>query len=501
MKILFLTFQENADVIGVKYLNAYVTAHGHAGEMLLIPNDHPVNVETALDHAADSKPDVLCLSAMSYEFPRARRFAQALRARIPDCPIIIGGIHATTDPESCLEVADVVVRGEGEETLLELLECLGSPGRDGLAHIKGIVYRQDEKVVHTDVRQPLQDLDAIPYPGHLPDALYVVHEGRIRCISEPQIRKRYARYQGTFLSVVSSRGCPFSCSYCCNSSLRALYGPCGVRNRAPGKVIEEIAQEVRGHPHILYVNFQDDCFMLHPTEWLAEFARGYADEVGIPFIVRTTPRHITREKLVLLREAGLRWVFMGLQTGSDRVNQQIYGRNVTADEFLEAARTVSGLGLSPWYDVILDNPFETEEEHLATIDVLLRTPRPFQLDLFSLDYFPGTEIRKRALEEGIEVPELGTKSYTEPEPAMINRYIRMSATLPPWLVRRLVDGRHSTLGRTAGMAAYPLALLLEPFVYIRLIHRANDHRIPATLKVIRAFYVTAVNKLLLRKQG
>ena len=501
MKVLFLTFQENADVIGVKYLNAYVTSHGHAGEMLLIPNAHPVNVEAALDHAADSKPDALCLSAMSYEFPRARQFAQALRARIPGCPVIMGGIHATTDPESCLDVADFVVRGEGEETLVDLLECLGSPDRDGLSQVKGIVYRHNGGILRTDVRQPLQDLDAIPVPGHLPDALHVVHEGKIRCISEPRMRKRYARYQGTFLSVVSSRGCPFSCSYCCNSSLRALYGPCGVRNRAPGKVVEEIAAEVRAHPNILYVNFQDDCFMLHPTEWLAEFARGYADEVGIPFIVRTTPRHITDEKLVLLKKAGLRWVFMGLQTGSDRVNQQVYGRNVTADEFIEAARTVSSLGLSPWYDVILDSPFETEEDHLATIDVLLRTPRPYQLDLFSLDYFPGTDIRKRAIEEGIDVPELGTKSYTEPEPTMTNRYIRMSATLPPWLVRKLVGARHTALGRVAGLSAHGLTLLLEPFVYIRLIHRANDGKIPATLKVIRAFYLTAFNKLLLRKQG
>ncbi len=240
---------------------------------------------------------------------------------------------------------------------------------------------------------------------------------------------------------------------------------------------------------------------MHPVEWLTRFAERYRKEVGIPFILRTTPRHITREKLALLKEAGLRWVFMGLQTGSDRINEEVYRRHVTADQFIEAAHTISSLGLCPWYDVILDNPYETEEDHLATIDLLLRTPGLFQFDLFSLDYFPGTELRERALRDGIPIPAPGTKSYTEPEPSMINRYIRMTASLPAWLVRPLVRMRAHPVGKVLGLAAYALAMVIEPFIYLWLILRSNEYKLGRTARVVRAFFLTAIKKLLLRQQG
>jgi len=174
---------------------------------------------------------------------------------------------------------------------------------------------------------------------------------------------------------------------------------------------------------------------------------------------------------------------------------------MTCEEFLKTANIISEWKLSPWYDVILDNPYETEIDHLQTIDILLRTPRPFQLDLFSLDYFAGTELRRRAIEDNIPIPGLGTKSYTKPEPKMINRYIRMSATLPPGLVRLLVYIRRTIPGKVVGISFYGLSLLLEPFIYLWLVHRSNDFRVLRTIKVIKAFYLTMIKKVFLRKQG
>lgn len=501
MKVLFLSFQENTDVIGVKYLDALLRSRGHQSSILLIPNDRPVNFLAAIEYVVETGPDVLCFSAMSYEFARAQSFALALKDRFTGCPVVFGGIHATTDPESCLAISDVVVRGEGEETLLELLPVLTDKEERPLADIQGIVYEQAGEVVYTPVRQLLQDLDTLPPIEHLPESLYVVHQGSIQPISNRKICKKYVRYQGTFLSVISSRGCPFSCRYCCNSALKSLYGYSGVRRRDVGMVVDEIVREVNKSGKILYVNFQDDCFMMQRIGWLEEFSRRYREEVGIPFVVRTTPQHVTREKLELLKEAGLRWVFMGLQTGSDRINREVYGRMVSAEQFLAAAELVTELGLSAWYDVILDNPYETEADHLMTIDVLLRTPRPYQLDLFSLDYFPGTELWDQVREDCIPVAGLGEKSYTQPEPIMINRYIRMSATLPRGLVRCLVDKRHTKVGRMLGMLSYYLCLLTEPFIYFLLILKSRDFRAGPTIRTIAVFYETAFNKLILRKQG
>jgi radical SAM superfamily enzyme YgiQ (UPF0313 family) len=506
MKVLLLSCQENADILGVKYLHAHLAGTGHDSTILLVPGRGRRTMHSALDFTGSLGPDVIGFSAMTYELDAVRQLATACRERFPRVPIIMGGVHATSDPRSCLSFADIVVRGEGEESLADVLDRLaGGVGPDSVpdavASVPGIAYLRDADLVCTTVRQPLLRLDALPAPRHRPERMHVVHNGTVRTIRDPSTFRRYSRYQGTFLSVLSSRGCPFSCNYCSNSVYRTLYGAMPMRSRSARNVIEEIEREIAEFPDILYVNFADDCFLMHPPEWLEEFSASYRERVKIPFIVRTTPKHVTREKLTLLRQAGLRWVFMGLQTGSDRVNREVYGRNVTAREFLGASGIVTDLGLSPWYDVILDNPYETEEDGMRTMDVLLRTPRPFQLDLFSLDFFPGTVLRSRALRDGLPLPAPGTKSYTRPEPTMLNRYVRMTATLPPRVVRGLLAVRATRAGRLLSMLFYAATLAGEPFVYLRLVFRSNDHRFLRSLRVVAAFAGTAVRKLYLRRLG
>ena len=266
-------------------------------------------------------------------------------------------------------------------------------------------------------------------------------------------------------------------------------------------MIDEMAQEMREFPGILYFHIQDDCFMMHPEDWMNEFCERYPTEVGVPFATHSTPRHVTKEKLALLKKAGMRWFNMGLQSGSDRTNCEIYGRNVTAEEFLEAAAIVAELGLSPLYDVIVDNPYENDSDRLETIKVLLQIPRPFHVNIFSLDFFPGTELMRRAKEDKIPIPELGTKSFTEPDPTRLNRLTRMSNTLPRWLVRRLVRAREDLVGKAAVRVFYCVSLALEPFLYLRLVRRANDGRLLRTIRVIKSFYLTAFSKYFLRRKG
>ena len=502
--VIFISFQENSDVIGVKYLHAYITSRGYNSSILLIPNTKRENVNSAIDYIAETKPGVLCLSIMTYEFLKAKYFVSALKDKLSsETPLLIcGGIHATADPESCLEISDIVVRGEGEEVLLELLQAFEANASGGdLSKIQNIAYRDTDRVIMTDVRQPIENLDELPYPQHLPERMYVIHRGAVRSIRDPRIYRIYARYKGTFLSAISTRGCPFSCAYCCNSIFKGLYPKNIIRERSVDALIDELCFEIRKFDNILYINFQDDCFMVHSSDWFDRFSRQYSQKIAIPFAVRTTPKHITREKLELLKTAGLRWVFVGLQTGSDRINRQIYNRNVTSEEFLEAARIISDLRLSCWYDVILDNPYETEEDCLKTINVLLRTPRPFQLDIFSLDFFPGTDLRLKALSDGIQLPEIGTKFLTQFQPTMNNRYIRMSAILPPSLIKLLLKIRKKYIGKMAGLFFYYFSLALEPFSYVKMVHNSNDFNLFRTVKVVMAFSSNAVNKLLLRRLG
>ena len=498
MRVVIVVFQDNTDIAGVKYLHAYITSKGYNSSVLILPDNEPRNINAAIDYIVRADPDVVGFSAMSYDFKRAENFAKSLKQRFYEYPFVFGGVHATADPESCLETADIAVRGEGEETFLALLEAVKKGNSGSITQISGIVLKDNNKIIHTPVRQPVVDLDALPFPGHLPDNIYVVHRAGIRSIKEKAVYKRYARYEGVFLSIATSRGCPFSCNYCSNSMYKALYGNNSVRSRSVDSVISEIKAEVGGFKNILYVNFTDDCFLMHPAGWLDEFSRSYAGEINIPFVARATPRHINRENISLLKKAGLRWIFMGLQTGSDRVNKEVYGRSATAQDFLEAAKLIREFRISPWYDVILDNPYETEEDKLMTIDVLLGAKRPFQLGIFSLDYFPGTELLRRVNAEKIPVPKLGEKSYTKFESSLINYYVRMTASLPKCLVRKLVKMRNSLLGKQLGILFYCLTLFIEPFIYVWLVFQSNDFRFIRSFKVIKSFYRRSIAKLFFR---
>lgn len=499
MRFIFVTFQDNTDIIGVKYLHAYILANGYDSSILLLPNDYPQNIQAAVDYIKDLHPDAIGLSAMSYEFQRANYFAYALREKIVSCPIIFGGIHATADPESCLGVADIVVRGEGEETLLDLLRVLNRGNNEELAKIKGIVLKERDKIINTGVRHPVQFLNELPYPRHLPESMFVVDKRKIRSIKYADMYKRYARYQGTFVSIATSRGCPFACNYCSNSMLKSYYGQVSIRIRSVESVIDEISREISDFKDILYVNFTDDCFMMHDWEWILDFCKRYKKEVGIPFVARSTPKHTDKEKMALLKDAGLGWIFMGLQTGSDRINQEVYGRYTTAEEFLKAAEVISRLRISPWYDVIVDNPYETEDDYLQTIDVLLRTARPFEISLFSLDFFPGTELLRRTKQDKIPIPVLGSKSYTQPEFTLINCFIRMSAVFPSILVKMLVRKRKTVIFRMLTVILYGPAMFLEAWTYMWLVYQSNDFKFIRTLRVIKAFFSRSIDKLLLRK--
>lgn len=485
MRVIFVCFQRDSEVLGVKYLHAYIISRGYDSSILLVPDLKPNNIRVAIDYIIKCKPDVLCFSILSYEFQMAKYFVSVLKNQLSGCTVIFGGIHATVDPESCLAVADIVVRGEGEETLLELLQTLDGDNPDNISKVNGIVFKREGQTIYTTVRPPIQALDTLPYPRHIPESMYITHKGNIHSFKEPYIRKRYVPYQGAILYILTSRGCPFSCHYCCNSVFKSLYGKINVRIRSVESVIDEISNEIRNFADILYVLLEDDCFIAHSMNWIADFSERYSKEIGLPFFARAIPTYINKEKLILLKKAGLRWLSMGLQSGSDRINREVYGRNITSEEFLNAAKIVTEMKLSLFCQVIVDNPYETETDYFQTIDVLLRIPRPFYLGVYSLNLFPGTELRRRAIEDNLPISYLRLKYYFSVELKMINLYIRMSAILPSRLMRLLVRIRKTIPGRMIGISFYALTLLLEPFIHIWFFYRSNDFRIIRTIKAIK----------------
>ncbi len=100
-----------------------------------------------------------------------------------------------------------------------------------------------------------------------------------------------------------------------------------VRERSVENCITE-PKEVKKYPHIIYINIEDDWFLFHNKEWIEEFCREYKKHIRLPFMIRVYPSKLDRDQLLMLRDAGLSWVLMGIQSGSDRVNYEVFNRKV-----------------------------------------------------------------------------------------------------------------------------------------------------------------------------
>jgi len=196
---------------------------------------------------------------------------------------------------------------------------------------------------------------------------------------------------------------------------------------------------IEHNPEISIVHFQDDSFLSCSKKYLEDFCVAYRNRIRTPFIIHTMPIYVTRNKLKHLNECGISWLNMGLQSGSDRVNKDIYNRGSTKDHFLRAAELVKEFKIAGKYDVILDNPFENECDRIETIETLIQIPKPYLLEFFSLAYYPGTELYEKAIQECPEEMEsVYTKKYLQYKPDTLNVLTTFANYLPGKIIKRLL---------------------------------------------------------------
>jgi radical SAM superfamily enzyme YgiQ (UPF0313 family) len=246
-----------------------------------------------------------------------------------------------------------------------------------------------------EIRDLEENLDKYPFPDYDFKNHYTMKGSRCMKIDQELID---SQWDGVYC-IMTSRGCPYSCSYCYNNYRRKIYQNKGkyVRFRSPENIIKELKWAKERFPDIRLIKFWDDLFLACPK--LTEFIELYEKEIGIKFDCMSTPVYITEEKILMLKKAGMQSIHIGIQSGSENVNKNVYCRHVPNNLLLEKARLLNRLGIDARYDIIFNNPYETREELMECIDFLSQMPKPFKLQGFSLVFFPGTEIYDRALKD------------------------------------------------------------------------------------------------------
>lgn len=387
--------------IGIKTLSGYLAAKNVPCKVIYLNNivDNYISdeVKNALLKVAKGS-SLIGLSLMTKDFFLFKELTAFLKENTK-ARIIWGGIHPTVKPDEAINFCDFVCVGEGEEPLYLLTKKLKS---NKFSDIPNIVYKKHNKILKNNVDFLIGNLDTLPLPDYEFKNSYILFEGKL--IKIPKNLTTRGKVLGSVLAFYSQRGCPFSCTYCANYTLRNLYikkGKLFYRRSSVKRIIEELKVYKKMMPFIKEIIINDDEFLARSTEEIKEFSIAYKKEIDLPFSVNAIGTFVEEDKIKWLADASLKGVALGIQTGSNRVLKNIYNRSVFNKINIKASKVFSKYKhLDISYDLILDNPYEFENDKIKTIKLINRLFRPFYLQLYTLIFFPGTKIYEMAKKDG-----------------------------------------------------------------------------------------------------
>ena len=492
--ILLISIQNEFDLVSIKYLHYYLLKNGYNSSLLNLPKFNPEDgdaLKNISEFIRETDPMFIGISLLSLEYYGVCRLTEYLKNHFKSIPVIWGGIHPTISPETCLDYADYVCVGEGEKTILDIANAFKN--NESVKAINNLCYKEDGQIKRNKLYPLIENLDEISSGDQIPVHSFIQEaNGQIVLIDKKVLRK-YNRYKGTVYGVMSSRGCPFSCTYCSNNRISGLYETRKIRKRSVENLIMELEKAIKDNPEIKSFNFYDDCFLAYNEEYLKKFCKLYKEKIDKPLFVRTIPTYITRNKIEHLKDAGLSWISLGLQSGSDRVCKDVFKRKSLKADFLKAAAILKDFKIASLYDVILDNPFENEEDSFETIQTLTEAPKPFYIQMYSLNLYLGTELYELAKKECPEkIEDSLKKDCFMYQHTVINKMTRLSMVLSKKFMNKMVyqykqNPESIKFRAVLFMVSLLSSIILEPVTYFRLIKLANGGSYFKTLLVIPSY--------------
>lgn len=311
---------QDRESLALGYLVAALEAQGVAvnsvnAELMEITNEEVVDLVTSCPGTI-----LVGISAGSERaFAQVERMAAAIKAKMPDVHVTIGGIFATSASEDILQQTrfiDSVSLGEGEKVIYELYSALAR--REPLDGVSGIRFVSNGKITGGESPR-IQDLDSLPFPARR-DLEYMLSP------VGPGVRRA---------KVSTSRGCYARCSFC---SIHEIFGNHLVYRRTPANIVAEIRSIIERFD-INRFTFMDDLFITpsrRGREWVIEFCNNViAEKLDIEFVIETRADTIDRELVELLHKAGMHGIFIGIEAGSQGVLEKMQ-KDITAEQNLAA---------------------------------------------------------------------------------------------------------------------------------------------------------------------
>jgi radical SAM superfamily enzyme YgiQ (UPF0313 family) len=369
-------------LVTLPYVAAALRSEGHEVEILdlLLARTTPDKIERRLERL---RPDLVGITSVTLNHHIASRIAEIVRKCAPTVPIAMGGPHVSFEIEGSfrdLPALDYIGIGEGEHTMVELARAL--EGRMDLRDVRGLagIDRSTNRVWRTAPRPLEDDLDTLPNPARdlVPLARYLAFDSHA--------------------SVVTSRGCPYECIFCSAPQWTGRK----VRYRDPARCVDEIEDLARlGFTEI---TIEDDLFTLYRKHFLAVCGELIRRDTGIRWNAFSRVDTITPEIVETMARAGCQAICFGVESGDQEV-LDLVKKNSNLAKVKDAMRMTQSVGISALASFIIGLPGETEASLRRTVEFANELHQEFGslYGFHVLAPFPGTEVRDKAAEYGLDI--------------------------------------------------------------------------------------------------
>ncbi len=452
--------------LGLLYIGAVLEKEGT--DVGIVPADIlGLGWRDVASRIREEKPDIIGVTSTTENRFQSFKLIRIARKAHPSALTVLGGPHASMAAEDALAhipELDLVVRGEGEITMLELCRAYEKAGRDRerlvplLSSIEGISYRaSDGLVVANPPRAPIPDLDVLPFP-----AFHLVPFKKYNFTIEVPGRGSLQA-----INIMASRGCPFDCNFCATPINWGRH----VRTRSPENVVREIEEHIRERgARVIF--FYDDTFNANPkrVERICDLILERKLDVFWRAEVRVDL--IDRPLLEKMKRAGLFHISFGIEAGSERVRREVIHKKIDIGNFHNLVGWCLELGIIPNVFFIFSHPTETWEEAQETVNIIERYRGQVEASVAVLHVYPGTPLEKTAVETGL-LP--GDFTWTK-------RYRSGIVTLPaaqgdvPLFLDKLSWGQMSELLFRWSMSGGNVAVFRKAFRALRHIRSFGELR-------------------------
>ena len=374
MKILFIFKSENfLAPIGLCMISAIARQEGYQTYLC------EMNSEDSLKYIIQLKPEIVAYSACTGEHKHYININRKIKERFPEIFTIMGGPHPTFFPEMIHQTTlDATCIGEGERAFVDILRAIAS--RRNIQDIPNIYTKTSNG---WSVRNLVEDLDSLPHPDY--SLLY----DNTPMGSYP------------LKNFITSRGCPYSCTYCFNPAWNKIYsGHSKVLRRHSVEYVVEDIEYVKEKWPLSCVKFYDDIFSYCADVWLEEFAHKYRKRIGLPFFILTRADLLTEDIVKLLKYAGCRTISMSIEAGNPEVRNNLLKRNMSDEQIINAHRLCARYGIKTFTNCIIGLPQTSVKNDIESIDLSIKCKINWAEFLIFYPY-PKTELGERCNQLGM----------------------------------------------------------------------------------------------------